>query len=395
MHAVRIIPALILGLLIAVAAPASAQWSQVPGVPTTDVFSIRTNGDTLVAGVRLDVYISTDAGTSWKHSRPTTVSFVQTAMVRNGRVYAGTGGQGVFVSDNLGDTWTAFNQGLVGGFLNSQLDVSDFEVRGDSLYASTFGAGVYVRSFAPADTWHHFGEEFEPNQGSNVEDLALGGVRLIACGGANGMVFRRDPGAPDWTVSLLKNISLAPGFEARASIWNGAGWIVGTNFGVFHSTGGQEPWTRVQPVLDALGNTAFATHGRLVLAAFDAPNSAEMEFSADDGASWNLMESLPQVFVYRMDTLGNNLYAARIDGLWVRSLANVSVPPVNRLAFSLAGSNPVTDAARLRFELAEAGPVSIDVFDVRGRRVGDRVQGSFEPGPHEVSWNTRQLSPGV
>src|SRR6185295_3924101 len=116
----------------------------------------------------------------------------------------------------------------------------------------------------------------------------------------------------------------------------------------------QEPWTRVQPVREALGNTAFATHGRLVLAAFDAPNSAEMEFSGDDGASWNLMESLPQVFVYRMDTLGNNLYAGRIDGLWVRSLTNVSVPPVSRLAFSLAGSNPVTDAARLRFELAEA-----------------------------------------
>ena len=63
MRAVRIIPAVVLGLLVAFAGKASAQWSQVPGVPTTDVFSIRTNGDTLVAGVRKDVYISTDAAT--------------------------------------------------------------------------------------------------------------------------------------------------------------------------------------------------------------------------------------------------------------------------------------------------------------------------------------------
>ena len=78
-------------------------------------------------------------------------------------------------------TWgrrgSAFNQGLVGGILDSQLDISALEVRGDSLYAGTFGAGVYVRGLSGVSTWSHFGEEFEPNQMSNVNDVVALGER--------------------------------------------------------------------------------------------------------------------------------------------------------------------------------------------------------------------------
>jgi len=164
-------------------------------------------------------------------------------MVRNGRVFVGTAGLGVFVSANLGQTWQAFNEGLVGGFLNTQLDVSDLQVRGDSLYASTLGAGVYVRRLTGVNTWHHFGEEFEPNQASNVRGLAVGGTRLLAAAGGNGSVFFRDPGDADWTVSWLDNVGLRPGLQAFGAVWTGTGWVVATGVGqgVFSSTLGQEP----------------------------------------------------------------------------------------------------------------------------------------------------------
>src|SRR5262249_48040121 len=106
------------------AAPARADWTQVPEVPTTQLFSLFANGDTIATGADTAAYVSTNGGVTWSRSaKPAPgVQAITAVRVHRGRLYAGTFGQGVFVSDNLGASWTAFNQGLVGGFNNSQLD---------------------------------------------------------------------------------------------------------------------------------------------------------------------------------------------------------------------------------------------------------------------------------
>ena len=147
---------------LAAAAPASAQWTRVAGVPPTPVPTVWANGDTIAAGVDSAVYVSTDAGATWRRSAKVAprVTSTQALWVRNGRLYAGTFGQGVHVSDDLGVTWSPFNDGLVGGFLDSQLDVTDLQVRGDSIVAATAGAGVYLRDLAGNGTWRPFGAVF-------------------------------------------------------------------------------------------------------------------------------------------------------------------------------------------------------------------------------------------
>ena len=229
----------------ALATPAAAQWSRVEALPAAQVLSLRAKGDTLLAGTSSVVFLSTN-GVSWQPSNPPTAGtpFIFALWLRNGRIFAGTNSQGVFTSSDLGTSWQAFNQGLVGGFADSQLDIADLQERGDSLFVATLGAGVYVRTLATAGTWSHFGEEFEPNQASNVTDLELGGSRLLACGGSNGTVFVRDPGAPDWTISFLGNTGLLPGVTPLTSLWTGSHWVVGSAKGVFLSPTGREPWAR-------------------------------------------------------------------------------------------------------------------------------------------------------
>jgi len=384
-----------------VPAPASAQWSRVLSVPNTRLFSITAKGDTVVAGADTVVYVSTNGGATFQRSSRVAagVGAITAVRVHNRRVFAGTFGQGVFVSDDLGATWHAFNEGLIGGFQNSQLDVIDLPVRADTLYAGTAGAGVYARGLSGAATWHHFGEEFEPNQASNVTALSVGGSRLLASAGANGQVFRRDPGEPDWTISDLDNQGLHPGVGAGISVFNGFGWVVGTNAGLFTSVLGQEPWTRFDPGLGPIFWTALANRGRHLFAAIDIQSfvvAAFIEESEDDGASWELAETLPDVFVQEMGVSGAFLYAARSDGLFRRAVDQASVPPPTQsLRFALAGAQPFKDRAILRFELPEAAAASIDVFDVQGRRVGEPIRGTWSPGPHEVSLDAHGLSPGV
>src|SRR5262245_46547117 len=97
-----LVPGMLAASLFAGAAPASAQWSRVTDIPATELFSLFANGDTLAAGADTAVYLSTNAGVSWQRStKPVAgVTSIQALWIRDGRLYAGTFGQGVFVSDD-------------------------------------------------------------------------------------------------------------------------------------------------------------------------------------------------------------------------------------------------------------------------------------------------------
>jgi len=380
------------------AAPARAQWSQIPGTPTTEFFSAWASGDTITAGADTAVYVSTDAGASWHVStKPVAgVTSIQATRILDHRLYAGTFGQGVFVSDDLGASWQGFNQGLTGGILDSQLDVTDLEVREGTLYAATAGAGVYARDLAGSN-WQPFGAALEPNQAPNVNSIALGGTRLIASAGSNGMVFFHDPGDADWNVSNLDNIGVHAGIDAMMSIWTGSVWVVGTNLGLFTSAAGAEPWTRVDPGFGVLDWTAFASQGGHLYAAFDLPLGVVIEESGD-GATWQLDEGLANVFVKELAISGGSLYAARGDGLWERAIGSVAAVrggPNEDPSFALAGPQPFRDSARLSFALREPGPAAIDFFDAQGRVAAPRIAGPWSAGSHAVTLDAQRLAPGV
>ena len=387
-------------LAVLVATPSAAQWAQVPGVPTTQLFSLAAAGDTILAGADTTVYVSTNAGASWHAtSRPVAgVTSIQAVLIRNGRLYAGTFGQGVHISDDLGATWTNYNQGLVGGFLDSQLDLSDLRVRGESLYAATEGAGIYVRGFASGSTWQHFGDVFEPNQASNVTALALGGSRLLASAGANGQMFHQDPGEPDWTISNLDNLGIHAGLTAYTAVRTSTGWVVGSNLGIFTSSAGEEPWTRTDVGLGPLNWTPFATDGSRIFAAFDIAPGVLIEQSDDSGLTWQELDGFAGVFVKSLVLVRGELYAARGDGLWRTSVALASAPPPaapGALRLTLAGPQPFTDRALLRLELPAAAATTLEVFDVTGRRVLEPIRTWWPAGEHIVAVDSRALAPGV
>ena len=387
----------LVGLLV-VAGPALAQWTRVPDVPASDVFSVWANGDTIAAGADTAVYVSTDAGTTWKRSSKVApgVNTINGVWVRNGRLYAGTFGQGVFVSDNLGTTWTGFNQGLVGGFANTQLNISDLLVRGDSLYAATEG-GAWVRGLA-SGTWSHFGNAFEADEAPQMLGIAANATRLVAAAGFNGQVFTRDRGDADWTQWWVNDIGPQPGLAPLSVLWTGHGWVMGTNIGVFVSSSGDAPWTHTGPDLGLAFFLPFAMRGHELFAAFGIGLTSVLELSLDDGLTWQEFETRTNTGVYRMAFSGSDLYAGQTDGLWRRSNDTLLVtgdPAPPALRFALDGSQPIDNEVRFRFDLPEPGPVDIEVFDILGRRAADAIRGSFPAGRNEIAWDARRLGPGV
>ena len=387
-------------IAIAAWSPASAQWTRVQEVPVANVFSVWTNGDTITAASDSTAFVSLDAGASWIATAKVAagVTMIEAVRLHRGRLYAGTRGQGVFVSSDMGATWQDFNQGLVGGVNNAQLFVMDLLLRGDTLYAATDGPGPWIRNLAITGTWSHYGDAINLGQAGNMESIGASPTRLLACGGGNGDVFYRDAGDADWTESLLFNDHLAAGLAPIAAVWTGSSWLVGSNIGVFHSASGQAPWTYFDFGLHPTFFASFALHNQVVFTHFANGQGTGIEYSLDDGVTWQLLDRQPLIFTYNIATIGDMLYAGRVDGLWRRSIATISVPPGGtpaRLSFSIVGPHPIRDEARFRLELPEATHVRIDLFDVSGRRVSGGIDETLPSGTHEVRLTSRDLAPGI
>ena len=67
----------------------------------------------------------------------------------------------------------------------------------------------------------------------------------------------------------------------------------------------------------------------------------------------------------------------------------------DRISLSQNYPNPFNPATQIRYELPQAGQVSLEVFDMAGRRVAELVNGQVNAGVHTVSFDGSGLSSGV
>jgi hypothetical protein len=71
--------------------------------------------------------------------------------------------------------------------------------------------------------------------------------------------------------------------------------------------------------------------------------------------------------------------------------ANAVTEPI-RLSLRQNAPNPFSDETSVRFAVPEAGTVSLDVFDVTGRRVARLVDGLLPAGSHVARWDGRDAA---
>jgi hypothetical protein len=67
------------------------------------------------------------------------------------------------------------------------------------------------------------------------------------------------------------------------------------------------------------------------------------------------------------------------------------------LAFRLEQNypNPFNPATEIRFEIAEAGHVTLKVYDVLGREIQTLAQGAKQPGRYSITWDASAVPSGV
>jgi class 3 adenylate cyclase len=345
---------------MAPAYPCAAQWQRITALPASDTPALLVHNGVLYAGTDSTVWRSTD-GVSWLRGAtiPTPGYFVDALYHDGSTLFAGTGGNGLFVSPTDGITWQHFSQGLAG--LGSQY-IADVAVFADDLWCATVGAGVFRRSGA---TWEPFGDLDGMNAG-NVAMLRVIGDTLWAGAGGNGYLWRTTPGASQFEPKLVAPLNWDP--HAITDILSIGGELLACGtYGIYRSADGGASWTWSSTGLPGGGIVRFIPTAN-GLYALRSGASSRLYRSADNGTSWELVEQLP--FCYAITAFNGRLYAGRTDGLWVRDLATGidNEHPSPQDALSLY-PNPADDIVQVR--VAVQGQVIIELIDAQGRVIRD------------------------
>ncbi len=129
--------------------------------------------------------------------------------------------------------------------------------------------------------------------------------------------------------------------------------------------------------------------------------------STDDGANWVLLaDGLPQVPVYDMKIFSDDQHHILVAGTHGRSMYTLDLsttatlsepPPVPANYISLSGvyPNPFDTEITLEYTIAGHGVVSVEIYDLMGRRLQLLGTSYHSPGIHRTLWEASAVASGT
>ena len=273
------------------------------GLPSSRIYALAASGQNLYAGTDGNgVYLSTFNGVSWGDwsdlpDNGLTSPYINALLISGGNFYAGT--EGVFHSTDNGSDWTVHNpQTLIESYINNL----------DSANGKVF-ACTQVGLFATTDS----GANWLPDtvgMGAISMSAVIGvGEDLFAAANGSG-VFRSTNDGARWT---LVDSGLFTKSVTVLAQYNGI-LYAGTGNGIFVSSNNGTTW--IYPNIDGqeVDGKIFAMIGKNEI----AQSQGNLFYSSDNGADWyDAFTGPPQTTINALSVIGGNAYVATNDGVWV------------------------------------------------------------------------------
>jgi len=226
------------GLGLSVSTDGGENWvpsdSGLVAVPAASLSSHRHNPGTLATAGSVGIYITDDAGATWKMARPGNTTAVAHAPDNPSRLYAAAGYEGTVRSLDSGSTWDVLTDSTGGSY---ETAVATHRLGGRRLYVGTQGSSLFF-SNDYGDTW---------NQVATAQNLYINCIEpdpfndsRVFVGSTSG-VFKSTDGGLTWTSSSLTDqsiYSLATDPSAQDVIYAGT-----ADGSIYKSTNGGGIWT--------------------------------------------------------------------------------------------------------------------------------------------------------
>ena len=170
----------------------------------------------------------------------------------------------------------------------------------------------------------------------------------------------------------------------------------GTPQGIYRSTNGGASFTRVSATI--AGVKCIATDPVSPAMLYLGTQSMGVYATSDGGTTWTpFNDGLTNSSVNCLALAsGQYLHAGTNGGSGYRHSLSVGTyegeaAPIPMISLSLT-PNPSTGTTAAQFQLQQAGPTRLEVFDLAGRQVAVPLSAWLEAGPHDVMWNGETAS---
>lgn len=337
---------------------------------------------TILASSISGVFQSTDRGNSWAQLLPAqSIGYVETlAMNSRGFLFAGSWGSDIQLSSDGGQTWRTI--------LSPHYYISSIACAPDgTVYAATL-TGAIVSHDNGAE-WVKLG--FDSIWLTSVIVAPNGSVYFGS--NENGIFLVHPNGS-------ISQVSSHFGF-INCLAYNSDGTLfAGTDGdGCFRSTDGGNTWTNIDNNSPAkyIYSIAIDNGGHIYASTF----YYGVVTSSDNGNSWQQMMSEPDGVVYSSLAVSPNgyLYAGSDAGLY-RTISPVTIPggpPPSLLLPHISQNypNPFNSGSTVSFFLPRSQVVTIEIYDLLGRKVMLLADGFFSQGWHSMLINSGSLTSGT
>ncbi len=388
----KIYSSLLLTILIMlfISIKGNAQWVQTNGPNGGRVNCFAIHGKNLYAGTSEgDIYRSADNGTNWNAiNNGLTSGVVYSLAVSGSNLYAGVDTQ-VFISSDSGKSWKLIRSGTENSRIFSIL-VSDSNLFIGIYSSGPNDRGVY-RSTDNGTSWIEVNTGFTSKR---VQAFAISNEHIFA-GTMDGIFLSTNNGS-SWN-SVNSNL-IATDIRAIAVIDTNI-YVGAQGGGVFHSTDYGNSWQGINFGLDVPFVSSLVVIGTDIFAG----TNRGIYLTTDNGTLWNSVDNggLINKDVIALISNGEYLFAGTYgDSVWRRPLSemintnSVQPSPTPNIS-STAYPNPFTTSTTISYTLPERNMVTIEVFDILGRKIQKLANEVMDAGPHRVVFHGENLPLGM
>ncbi|MCL6100535.1 MAG: T9SS type A sorting domain-containing protein [Bacteroidetes bacterium] len=349
------------------------------------------------------IFRSSDNGNTWKKSLNSALVF-RLLINSSGDIFAGAWASGLFGpgyhaggiyrSTDNGETWSLVNNGLTYDFIQSLAINSS-----GHLFAGT-DVGVF-RSINNGNSWSLKTNGLPNNR---IQALAVNSNGEILAGTEGAGIYLSKDNGESWASSnnglTFGNINSLI-ISSKGYVYAGTRWF---GPGIFRSTNNGSYWTLINtglPPVFTASTFSINSLGYIYVGGAEIPGGVYV--SRNDGNNWTkITNGLSVEQVGSLAIASNDYIFAGTDGGGVYRSINTSTSKAYNDKFIPATfilmqnyPNPFNPSTSISYEVPRSSFVTLEVYDVLGRKMSTLVQEEKATGKYSIRFNADGLASGI